>query len=153
MSEQPELPIFVKSNKALIDKAPKQKFLTKEPTEQVSAKQLALNNHYVGNLNLVLVGQVDHGKSTLLGRILREFSNEQTEDSQGQLLSAYTDIYEKEKEKGKTIEFSTSNVRANKCRLTIFDTPGHRNYMSNMILALRVADIVVLVVSAKKGEF
>jgi len=40
-----------------------------------------------------------------------------------------------------------------KCRLTLFDTPGHRNYMSNMIVALRIADIVVLVVSAKKGEF
>jgi peptide chain release factor subunit 3 len=37
--------------------------------------------------------------------------------------------------------------------LNLFDTPGHRNYMSNMILALRLADVVVLVVSAKKGEF
>jgi len=63
------------------------------------------------------------------------------------------DINEEEKAKGKTVEVGRAVFDTPKKRWTIFDAPGHKNYVPNMIMGAALADYGALVISAKKGEF
>ena len=63
------------------------------------------------------------------------------------------DISEEEKAKGKTVEIGRASFDTLKKRVTIFDAPGHKNYVPNMIQGAALADIGCLVISAKRGEF
>ena len=63
------------------------------------------------------------------------------------------DSNEEEKAKGKTVEVGRAVFDLPKKRYTIFDAPGHKNYVPNMIMGAALADFGALVISAKKGEF
>ena len=63
------------------------------------------------------------------------------------------DITDDEKAKGKTVEVGRANLETEKKRYTIFDAPGHKNYVPNMIMGAALADYGGLVISARKGEF
>jgi peptide chain release factor subunit 3 len=63
------------------------------------------------------------------------------------------DINEEEKAKGKTVEVGRATFDTDKKRLTVFDAPGHKNYVPNMIQGAACADFGALVISAKRGEF
>ena len=63
------------------------------------------------------------------------------------------DINEEEKAKGKTVEIGRACFDTQKKRYTLFDAPGHKNYVPNMIMGAALADFGALVISAKKGEF
>ena len=63
------------------------------------------------------------------------------------------DINEEEKAKGKTVEIGRATCETQRKRYTIFDAPGHKNYVPNMIMGAALADFGALVISAKKGEF
>lgn len=148
--EQPELMIYLEGGKPAGSLPEKEVArVRQQQAETFQQRRQRLGRGWVPSINLALVGQVDHGKSSLLGRILREFDA----GTRTEALSSCTDIYESEKLRGKTVEFSQHSLALADYRLNFFDTPGHRNYLSNALAAMRVADVVVLVVSAKKGEF
>ena len=63
------------------------------------------------------------------------------------------DENEEEKKKGKTVEIGRATFDTEKKRWTLFDAPGHKNYVPNMIMGAALADYGALVISAKKGEF
>lgn len=67
--------------------------------------------------------------------------------------AGYTDIIPEERQDGKTREFAKINFSLEKKRFTLFDAPGHKNYVPNMIMGACQADIAVLIISAKEGEF
>ena len=58
-----------------------------------------------------------------------------------------------ERAKGKTVEVGQAALETKSKRYTIFDAPGHENYIPNMIMGTAMADTAALVVSARKGEF
>ena len=62
-------------------------------------------------------------------------------------------LYEEEKIKGNSVEICRANFDTPKKRLTIFDAPGHKNYVPKLVIGAALADYAALVISAKSGEF
>ena len=63
------------------------------------------------------------------------------------------DVNDDEKAKGKTVEVGRATFDTKQKKYTIFDAPGHKNYVPNMIMGAALADAAGLVISARKGEF
>ena len=116
-------------------------------------------------LSIVFIGHVDSGKSTICGRmmmdlgkvdarVIEKYKKEAAEKNRESWWIAYVmDINEEEKQKGKTVEVGRVYYETANKRITLFDAPGHSNYVPNMIMGAAMADVGILVISAKKGEF
>lgn len=117
------------------------------------------------HLNIVFIGHVDAGKSTLSGQILyltggvdkrtiEKYEREAKEKNRESWYMAYImDTNEEERTKGITVEVGRAYFETEKNRYTILDAPGHKNYVPNMIMGTAQADVAVLVISARKGEY
>jgi small GTP-binding protein len=115
------------------------------------------------NLNAVIVGHVDHGKSTLIGRLL--YDSETLPDDRlaeiQRLLEEYKkrfefayflDSFEEELKEERTIDTTRVLFKGKADNYyTIVDVPGHKEFIKNMLTGACHAQVAILVVSAPDG--
>ncbi|KAF1854192.1 hypothetical protein Lal_00008445 [Lupinus albus] len=129
--------------------------------DQETLKEIYGKEH----VNIIFMGHVDAGKSTLGGSILYATGmvDERTMDKykreakdlgrESWYLSWVMDLNKEERTQGKTIEVGRGFFETEKRRYSILDAPGHKMYVPNMIGGASQADVGILVISARKGEY
>jgi len=114
-------------------------------------------------LRFITAGSVDDGKSTLIGRLLHDSKSifedqfsaiSKTSEKRGMSavdLSLLTDGLQAEREQGITIDVAYRYFATPKRKFIIGDTPGHEQYTRNMVTAASTANLVVILVDARRG--
>ncbi|CCC68405.1 hypothetical protein NCAS_0B03210 [Naumovozyma castellii] len=139
--------------------------LIKEQEDEVDEE--VVNDMFGGkdHVSIIFMGHVDAGKSTMGGNLLYltgsvdkrtiEKYEREAKDAgrQGWYLSWVMDTNKEERNDGKTIEVGKAYFETEKRRYTILDAPGHKMYVSEMIGGASQADVGILVISARKGEY
>lgn len=111
---------------------------------------------------IVIVGHIDHGKSTLIGRLLNDtgtIPKERVEavkaasKRRGRDMEwAYLlDGFQAERDRGITIDSARIRFASQKRTYTIIDAPGHREFLKNMITGAASAEAAVLVIDVAEG--
>ncbi len=109
-------------------------------------------------IKFITAGNVDDGKSTLIGRLLydsKALSNDILETVQqhnGDINFAYlTDGLKAEREQGITIDVAYKYFATDKRKFIIADCPGHKEYTRNMITGASHADVAIIMIDATQG--
>jgi len=113
-------------------------------------------------MRIVIVGHVDHGKSTLIGRLLYDTNSISKEkiaqvlevsEKQGKGLEfAYIlDALEEEQDQNITIDTTQIFFKTGKRDYVIIDAPGHKEFLKNMVSGASYAEAAILIVDAAEG--
>jgi bifunctional enzyme CysN/CysC len=113
-------------------------------------------------LRVALAGHVDHGKSTLVGRLVHDTGS--LPDGKLEAIRASSakrgmpfewafllDAFQAERDQGITIDTTQVWLKTGKRGYTLVDAPGHKEFLRNMVTGAAAADGALLVVDAKEG--
>ena len=98
--------------------------------------------------NIAIIAHVDHGKTTLVDRILHATKVFRENQDAGELIMDSNDL---EKERGITIFSKNAAVTYNDIKINVIDTPGHSDFGGEVERVLKMADGVILLVDAFEG--
>lgn len=98
--------------------------------------------------NIAIIAHVDHGKTTLVDRILHQVRLFRDNQNMGELILDSNDL---ERERGITILSKNVSVRYKGFKINIIDTPGHSDFGGEVERVLNMADGVLLLVDAFEG--
>lgn len=122
----------------------------------------ALSSPTRAQVRIVIVGHVDHGKSTLVGRLLHETGS--LPDGKLEMLKAVSerrgmpfewsfllDALQTERDQGITIDTTQIRFKTPSRDVVLIDAPGHAEFLRNMITGASQADAAVLIIDALEG--
>src|SRR5664279_68057 len=98
--------------------------------------------------NIAIIAHVDHGKTTLVDKILHATKVFRDNQETGELIMDSNDL---EKERGITIFSKNASVMYNGVKINVIDTPGHSDFGGEVERVLKMADGVLLLVDAFEG--
>src|SRR3954470_24443360 len=98
--------------------------------------------------NIAIIAHVDHGKTTLVDRILHQTNVFRANQETGELIMDSNDL---EKERGITIFSKNASVVYKGIKINVIDTPGHADFGGEVERVLKMADGVLLLVDAFEG--
>jgi GTP-binding protein len=98
--------------------------------------------------NIAIIAHVDHGKTTLVDKIIHASKIFRENQEFGDLILDYNDL---ERERGITIVSKNVSVRYKDVKINIIDTPGHSDFGGEVERVLKMADGVLLLVDAFEG--
>ena len=135
-----------------------------EPTVICKASKMtqSLENNPNPSINLVIAGHVDHGKSTLIGRLLHDTDSltegkmaavKAMSERRGMPLeyAFLLDALQAERDQGITIDTTQVLFNSKKRSYLIIDAPGHKEFLKNMISGAAQADAGVVVIDVEEG--
>jgi bifunctional enzyme CysN/CysC len=136
-----------------VNKTPSSSSSIKNPVSSIGAQQ---------KLRVVFVGHVDHGKSTLIGRILHdtgslpegkveEIKKASAAEGMEFEFAFLLDALLEEQKQNVTIDTTEIPFRTPRRQYAIIDAPGHKEFLKNMITGASRADAAILVISADEG--
>lgn len=114
------------------------------------------------HLSIIITGHLDHGKSTLIGRLLLDTNslskekigeiNQISEDlGKGIELAYLTDQLKEERVNSMTIDTTQTFFKTCKANYILIDSPGHKEFIKNMLTGATQANAAVLIVDTREG--
>lgn len=127
-----------------------------------TATQLKPKEQGRPQLKIVIVGHVDHGKSTLVGRLLHDTGS--LPDGKMEAIQAscakrgmpfewsfLMDALQTERDQGITIDTTQIWLKTPSQDVIIIDAPGHKEFLKNMVTGAAQADSALVIIDAKEG--
>ena len=107
-----------------------------------------MNMQEIRNIDIAIIAHVDHGKTTLVDRMIYQAKQAREQEKLGELILDNNDL---ERERGITILAKNVSVPYKGVKINVIDTPGHSDFGGEVERVLNMADGVLLLVDAFEG--